>query len=335
MDVLFKNGLTLCLLIYFVKFSSVFCDGVSFKKYFYNDNDYGKCLPNTTAFESKAQDPVACGKMCHLNNACESFHYQPETHQCFGCRYKRYDAPPLRDDEKRTRSMYFTPVENFPSDCKDILQNNIHAKTGVHEIKLWKSRKTLNVFCDMDTAGGGWTVFQNRFDGAINFNENFTAYETGFGELEGEFWLGLRYVQEIADQSATEIRLDLSDGFGREGYEAFQDFRLSETFLYTLHIRKESRSFSGGREQFEEASTGFASNNGYYFAARDRLKYQYCVDGAESGWWHVADGCGGVDLNAHYLNPGTPLNESTQGFKHFGFAGRYSLRASKMMIRRN
>nr|GBN25781.1 hypothetical protein AVEN_52990-1 [Araneus ventricosus] len=47
-----------------------------------------------------------------------------------------------------------------PIDCADILRNGYN-KSGVYVI--WpKSRLTndrpLNVFCDMDTDGGGWTV---------------------------------------------------------------------------------------------------------------------------------------------------------------------------------
>jgi hypothetical protein len=46
----------------------------------------------------------------------------------------------------------------MPTDCTDVKRNFPSATSGQHEIKLWKSRKTLTVVCDMDTEGGGWTV---------------------------------------------------------------------------------------------------------------------------------------------------------------------------------
>ena len=49
-----------------------------------------------------------------------------------------------------------------------------------------------NVYCDMITDGGGWTVIQrNKKDSRVDFNKNWTDYEIGFGDLNTEFWYGL------------------------------------------------------------------------------------------------------------------------------------------------
>ena len=44
------------------------------------------------------------------------------------------------------------------SDCKDVLQNGIGTTDGVYSVTLAETGKVIDVYCDMTTGGGGWTV---------------------------------------------------------------------------------------------------------------------------------------------------------------------------------
>ena len=38
---------------------------------------------------------------------------------------------------------------------------------------------------------------QRRFDGSVNFSRTWDEYRDGFGTLDGEFWLGNKYLHEL------------------------------------------------------------------------------------------------------------------------------------------
>ena len=72
----------------------------------------------------------------------------------------------------------------------------------------------FDVFCDQTTAGGGWTVFQKRLDGSVDFYRGWADYKNGFGNLNGEFWLGLDTINRLTN-TKNRLRLDLEDTTGK------------------------------------------------------------------------------------------------------------------------
>ena len=65
--------------------------------------------------------------------------------------------------------------------------NPVKEKT-VYSIKS-DNLPAFDVFCDQTTAGGGWTVFQKRLNGSVEFFLTWSDYKVGFGDLSGELIL--------------------------------------------------------------------------------------------------------------------------------------------------
>ncbi|XP_070173735.1 ficolin-1-A-like [Littorina saxatilis] len=87
----------------------------------------------------------------------------------------------------------------------------------------------LQVYRDEDTDGGGWTVFQRRIDGSLDFYRNWTEYENGFGDLTCNFWLGLDALHMLTSRQQYELRVDLMMWNGTKGYATYNNFSISDS----------------------------------------------------------------------------------------------------------
>jgi len=95
----------------------------------------------------------------------------------------------------------------------------------------------FEVFCDQKTAGGGWTVFQKRREGSVDFYRAWDAYKRGFGNLNGEFWLGLDKIHRLTVSSKNKLRVDLEDLHGKSAFAEYSSFSVtSERAKYQLNL---------------------------------------------------------------------------------------------------
>ena len=95
----------------------------------------------------------------------------------------------------------------------------------------------FEVFCDQTTAGGGWTVFQKRYKGAVDFFRTWDDYKWGFGNLNGEFWLGLDKIHRLTARSSNKLRVDLEDLHGKTAFAEYSSFSVaSERAKYLLGL---------------------------------------------------------------------------------------------------
>ena len=77
----------------------------------------------------------------------------------------------------------FLPL--VPRNCAEVY-NSGNAISGVYTIRP-DNGEVFEVYCDHNTSGGGWTVFQKRLNGVVDFYRGWDDYKKGFGLMDGEF----------------------------------------------------------------------------------------------------------------------------------------------------
>ena len=110
-------------------------------------------------------------------------------------------------------------------DCSKLGQTGF-SSSGVYYI-IPDGESPMQVFCDLITNDGGWTVFQKRLDGSVDFFCNWESYKNGFGDLNGEFWLGNDNLHRLTFFEDVMPRVDLEDFDGNIEYAEHTTFQVA------------------------------------------------------------------------------------------------------------
>ncbi|XP_075929601.1 fibroleukin-like [Petromyzon marinus] len=233
----------------------------------------------------------------------------------------------------------------FPQDCAEIFKQGI-TDDGIYTIQPAGSREPFEAFCDMGTDGGGWTVFQRRQSGAVDFNRTWGEYKRGFGVPSGEHWLGNDRLHELtwgpagarlarhgAERRArrldgadaggggadagggtaggASLRVELEDWHGVRRHALYARFRVApERERYRLT----ARAYRGDAGNALTYRRGY-SHDGRPFSTPDRDHDAYaagsCAAYYAAGWWF--DACFAANLNGRYYRGGRYRGAVTDG----------------------
>ncbi|XP_036417896.1 tenascin [Colossoma macropomum] len=179
----------------------------------------------------------------------------------------------------------------FPSDCSQQLQNGMRESGAMKIFPGGKEGKPVRVYCDMETDGGGWTVFQRRKDGKTDFFRGWQDYSKGFGELDGEFWLGNELLHNLTMVTPMTLRVDLRSG-DESVYALYSTFSVdSMKKRYMIRVS----GYSG------TAGDSLTYHDRRPFSTRDRDPQPFitrCAMSYRGGWWYK--NCHEANLNGLY-----------------------------------
>ena len=111
-------------------------------------------------------------------------------------------------------------------DCSKLGQSGL-ASTGIYYINP-DGGSPIQVLCDMTANGRGWTVFQRRLNGSVDFFQGWESYKNGFGDLNGEFWLGNDNLHRLTAFGDVMLRVDLEDFDGNITYAEYTTFQVAD-----------------------------------------------------------------------------------------------------------
>ncbi|XP_015909066.2 techylectin-like protein [Parasteatoda tepidariorum] len=186
-----------------------------------------------------------------------------------------------------------------PIDCEEWLLMGFN-KSGSYKIEP-KSRllngKSIDVYCDMETDGGGWTVIQRRGNflrPKDYFYQDWSSYKTGFGHIERDFWLGNDNIFALTNQKLYSVRFDLKDVEGDKKYALYDIFWIDDEIQkYTLHIQDYSGDAGDSMEMHKNMK--FSTKD----ADNDLQINQHCSQKYKGAWWYNT--CHTANLNGLYL----------------------------------
>ena len=196
-----------------------------------------------------------------------------------------------------------------------------HTQSGVYSVNP-DGKGHFNVYCDMRTDGGGWTVLQRRQDGSVDFFRGWNDYKSGFGQLTAEFWLGNDKIHRLTASRPSSLRVELEDWNGTRVYAKYGKFNISDE---QAQYRLEVDSYSG------TAGDSLAEHNNMAFTTKDRdndrLSSENCAVSYKGAWWY--NSCDESNLNGKYLGD----KSGNEGARWLHFRVALSLKSTEMKLR--
>ncbi|XP_072275494.1 angiopoietin-related protein 3 [Pyxicephalus adspersus] len=198
--------------------------------------------------------------------------------------------------------------------------------SGIYTIRPTNDTE-FKVYCEM-TPDAAWTVIQRRTDGSVEFNQTWEDYSSGFGDLAGEFWLGLRNIYSLTQQADYILHIELQDWKYNTRYVEYLFTLGNQDTSYTIQVSQVLGNIASAIPEYTPLRFSTSDHHSLHLKCPSET--------LSGGWWKAT--CGGTNLNGKYMklrSRAKTEKKRGQGLFWKPEKGRiYSLRSTKMMLYR-
>ncbi|XP_071835590.1 uncharacterized protein [Apostichopus japonicus] len=176
-------------------------------------------------------------------------------------------------------------------DCQDVNDVGLTAE-GVYTIyPHMDPHGAFEVYCS-----DGWTIFQRRINGTLDFYRDWEDYKIGFGSPNQELWLGNERLHYLTNQNMYQLRIDLVADNGAAYYFTYDGVLVgNEEIKYRLQLG----SYNGSTVfDYMDYHRGMKFTT--YDQDNDKSQSQTCSVRHKGGWWY--NNCYSINPNGIYGN---------------------------------
>ncbi|XP_071835777.1 uncharacterized protein [Apostichopus japonicus] len=248
--------------------------------------EQGQCIPlnQCNCFVDEKGSVLGEGKFyinsrCTRNSTCQDNQIIEASYQC--------SDHATCAERNGVRKCYCNPNYEgdgetcvLPKDCYELYVSGTRSD-GVYTIYPDGWSSGIQVYCEMESNGGGWTVFQRRSSASVEFYRGWLDYKNGFGNKNQDHWLGNKYIHSLTNQKTYQLRIDLRDSASSSYYALYSTFSITdEADKYRLSVGSHSGNTGNDRLSY---------NNNKQFSTKDQdndgSSYD-CAEGHRGGWWY-------------------------------------------------
>uniref|UniRef100_A0A224Y5Y0 Fibrinogen-related domain containing protein n=1 Tax=Rhipicephalus zambeziensis TaxID=60191 RepID=A0A224Y5Y0_9ACAR len=220
-----------------------------------------------------------------------------------------------------------------PRHCADLLAAG-QRNSGVYTVFHGSAGSSgQDVYCDMETDGGGWTVIQERGqygNNAYYFYRNWTQYASGFGDPAKEYWIGNEALHALTstDEMMT-LRVFLGNSTEDGVWIDYDSFRISN--------KNDNYAIKIGKYVGPAGWDALSYANNMMFSTFDRDNDQStnnCALIYKGAWWFQKchnSNLNGLNLNGYHDSKGDGIDWSSNVGSQLGTHHSYPW--ARMMIR--